>query len=202
MRFFILALGHCYCDLVYTNLCGELRDNEGVSCLVKLNCNVLAGNCNLCSRNGADRVLECCCIAVAVALEHDLNHTCSLNGYLGVSVETNGVGVVSNVGCACALVVGKLNAVCFPDLLRGGEGCTVACNGEAELNFLVRNGKICEAVRGASLIGNGSQILKDIDMVGQNLATGQGMCGSSSGSVPTDVGQPLIRVSNITVGGR
>ena len=68
--------------------------------------------------------------------------------------------------------------------------------------YIVRNGKICEAVRGAALIGNGSQILKDIDMVGENLATGQGMCGSSSGSVPTDVGQPLIRVSSITVGGR
>ena len=68
--------------------------------------------------------------------------------------------------------------------------------------YIVRNGKICEAVRGASLIGTGSDILQDIDMVGQNLATGQGMCGSSSGSVPTDVGQPLIRVSKITVGGR
>ncbi|MBE6702821.1 MAG: TldD/PmbA family protein [Ruminococcaceae bacterium] len=68
--------------------------------------------------------------------------------------------------------------------------------------YLVRNGKICEPVRGASLIGTGAQILRDIDMVGQNLATGQGVCGSSSGSVPTDVGQPLIRVSKITVGGR
>ncbi len=68
--------------------------------------------------------------------------------------------------------------------------------------YIVRNGKICEAVRGASLIGNGSQIIRDIDMVGQNLDRGQGMCGSSSGSVPTDVGQPLIRVSEITVGGR
>ena len=68
--------------------------------------------------------------------------------------------------------------------------------------YIVRNGKICEPVRGASLIGKGAQILQDIDMVGQNLATGQGMCGSSSGSVPTDVGQPLIRVSSITVGGR
>ena len=68
--------------------------------------------------------------------------------------------------------------------------------------YIVRNGKICEAVRGASLIGKGSDILMDIDMVGQNMETGQGMCGSSSGSVPTDVGQPLIRVSKITVGGR
>lgn len=68
--------------------------------------------------------------------------------------------------------------------------------------YMIRNGKICEPVRGASLIGTGSEILKQIDMIGQNLDTAQGMCGSSSGSVPTDVGQPLIRVSDITVGGQ
>ena len=68
--------------------------------------------------------------------------------------------------------------------------------------YIVRNGEICEPVRGASLIGNGAEILNLIDMVGQNLDRGQGMCGSVSGSVPTDVGQPLIRVSQITVGGR
>lgn len=68
--------------------------------------------------------------------------------------------------------------------------------------YIIRNGKICEAVRGASLIGKGSEIIMDIDMVGQNLDTAQGMCGASSGSIPTDVGQPLIRVSSITVGGR
>ena len=79
---------------------------------------------------------------------------------------------------------------------------TGAFNFAVTEGYIVRNGKICEAVRGASLIGTGSEILQDIDMVGQNLATGQGMCGSSSGSVPTDVGQPLIRVSKITVGGR
>lgn len=68
--------------------------------------------------------------------------------------------------------------------------------------YLVRNGEICEPVRGASLIGKGSEILMNIDMVGQNLDCGQGMCGSLSGSIPTNVGQPLIRVSSITVGGR
>ena len=79
---------------------------------------------------------------------------------------------------------------------------TGAFNFAVREGYMVRNGKICEPVRGASLIGTGSQILQDIDMVGQNLATGQGVCGSSSGSVPTDVGQPLIRVKTITVGGR
>ena len=79
---------------------------------------------------------------------------------------------------------------------------TGAFNFSVREGYMVRNGKICEPVRGASLIGTGSQILQNIDMVGQNLATGQGVCGSSSGSVPTDVGQPLIRVKKITVGGR
>ena len=68
--------------------------------------------------------------------------------------------------------------------------------------YLIRNGKICEPVRGASLVGKGSQVIQDIDMVGTDLEMGQGMCGSSSGSVPTNVGQALIRVSSITVGGR
>lgn len=68
--------------------------------------------------------------------------------------------------------------------------------------YMVRNGKICEPVRGASLVGKGSEVIMNIDMVGKNLDLGTGMCGSSSGSIPTTVGQPLIRVSSITVGGR
>ena len=68
--------------------------------------------------------------------------------------------------------------------------------------YMIRDGKICEPVRGASLVGKGSEILQNIDMVGTALEMGQGMCGSSSGSVPTNVGQPMIRVSSITVGGR
>ena len=68
--------------------------------------------------------------------------------------------------------------------------------------YIIRNGKICEPVRGATLIGKGSEVLLNIDMVGNNLARAQGMCGSISGSIHTDVGQPMIRVQNMTVGGR
>ncbi len=68
--------------------------------------------------------------------------------------------------------------------------------------YLIRGGKICEPVRGASLVGKGSEIIQNIDMVGTDMDMGQGMCGASSGSIPTNVGQPLIRVSSITVGGR
>ena len=75
-------------------------------------------------------------------------------------------------------------------------------NFSVDEGYMIRNGKICEPVRGASLVGKGSEIIQNIDMVGTDLDMGQGMCGSSSGSVPTNVGQPLIRVSGITVGGR
>ena len=68
--------------------------------------------------------------------------------------------------------------------------------------YLVRDGKIASPVRGASLIGRGGEILMRIDRVGKEMTMGQGMCGSLSGSVPTNVGQPTIRVSRLTVGGK
>ena len=67
--------------------------------------------------------------------------------------------------------------------------------------YMIENGKITYPVKGAALIGNGKDILFNIDRVCSNLERGQGMCGSMSGSIPTDVGQPAIRVTNITVGG-
>jgi len=68
--------------------------------------------------------------------------------------------------------------------------------------YIVENGKIKEPVRGATLIGKGMEVLNKIDMVGNNLLQSQGMCGSVSGSIPANVGQPMIRVSELTVGGR
>ena len=68
--------------------------------------------------------------------------------------------------------------------------------------YIVRNGRIDKPVRGATLIGKGSDVLLKIDMVGKKLDMSAGMCGSVSGAVPVNVGQPMIRVSQITVGGR
>ncbi len=67
--------------------------------------------------------------------------------------------------------------------------------------YMIRSGKICEPVRGATLIGKGYEVLLNIDMVADDLVLGQGMCGSVSGSIQTNVGQPMIRISEITVGG-
>ncbi|MGM0396215.1 MAG: TldD/PmbA family protein [Bacillota bacterium] len=68
--------------------------------------------------------------------------------------------------------------------------------------YLIENGRITAPVRGATLVGNGIEVLRLIDMVGNNMELGQGMCRASSGSIPANVGQPAIRVSSITVGGR
>ncbi|MDR2536168.1 MAG: TldD/PmbA family protein [Treponema sp.] len=68
--------------------------------------------------------------------------------------------------------------------------------------YMIRQGKIAEPVRGATLIGKGPEVLLNIDRIGTNFAQEAGMCGSESGSVPTNVGQPMIRVKELIVGGR
>lgn len=86
-----------------------------------------------------------------------------------------------------------------------GGGSVNPATGEfnfaANVAYIIRDGKICEPVRGATLIGSGKDILFNIDMVGNDLKRAQGVCGSASGGVPVDVGQPTIRVSQIAVGG-
>ena len=68
--------------------------------------------------------------------------------------------------------------------------------------YLIKNGKIAEPVRGATLIGNGAGALMKISMVADNMEMAQGMCGSVSGSIATNVGQPAIKIDEIIVGGR
>ena len=92
-----------------------------------------------------------------------------------------------------------LYAVCFnggsvdPSTGEFNFGCSEA--------YIIRDGKICEPVKGATLIGKGFEILQKIDMVADDLDLGQGMCGASSGSIRTNVGQPTLRISEILVGG-
>jgi len=88
--------------------------------------------------------------------------------------------------------------------LNGGSvnPTTDKFNFTASKAYIVKDGKIDHLVKDASIVGYGFEILKNIDMVGNNLALGGGMCGASSGMIPANVGQPTIRVQNLTVGGR
>jgi TldD protein len=68
--------------------------------------------------------------------------------------------------------------------------------------YLIEGGKITSPVRGATIMGNGPEVLKRIDMVGTDLALdrGRGMCGKGQ-SARVSVGQPTVRVPQLTVGG-
>lgn len=68
--------------------------------------------------------------------------------------------------------------------------------------YIVRNGRIEEQVKGASLIGTGIETLQRITKVGSELKLSPGTCGSVSGMIPTTVGQPPLLVSKLTVGGK
>jgi TldD protein len=69
--------------------------------------------------------------------------------------------------------------------------------------YLIENGKIGAPVKGATLIGNGPDVLTRVSMVGNDLKLdgGVGTCGKEGQSVPVGVGQPTLRVDALTVGG-
>jgi TldD protein len=69
--------------------------------------------------------------------------------------------------------------------------------------YLIENGKIGPAVKGATLIGNGPDALTKVEMIGNDMALdpGIGTCGKSGQGVPVGVGQPTLKLSGLTVGG-
>jgi TldD protein len=68
--------------------------------------------------------------------------------------------------------------------------------------YLIENGEITEPLREGNLIGNGPQVLRDIDMLGNDFAMGNpGTCGKDGQGVPVGDGQPTLRVKSLTIGG-
>jgi len=69
--------------------------------------------------------------------------------------------------------------------------------------YLIKNGKILKPIKGATLIGSGDEVLKKISMVGNDLRldSGIGVCGKEGQSVPVGVGQPSLKIDELTVGG-
>src|SRR5690606_27445985 len=69
--------------------------------------------------------------------------------------------------------------------------------------YLIEDGKITAPVKGATLIGNGPEVMNKVTMAGNDLAldSGVGTCGKDGQSVPVGVGQPALKIDGITVGG-
>ena len=74
-------------------------------------------------------------------------------------------------------------------------GCTEA--------YMIENGKVTQPIKGAMLIGNGPDAMHRVTMIGNDmkLDTGIGMCGKAGQGVPVGVGQPHLRMNQMTVGG-
>lgn len=87
-----------------------------------------------------------------------------------------------------------------------GGGSVSPATGEFNFSateaYIIRDGVISEPVKGCTLIGRGAEVLLNIDRVGNDLEIAPGTCGASSGMIPVCVGQPTIRIKEITVGGR
>ncbi|MBI4709779.1 MAG: TldD/PmbA family protein, partial [Nitrospirae bacterium] len=67
--------------------------------------------------------------------------------------------------------------------------------------YLIEKGMLGDPVRGATLIGNGPEILKSIDMVGSDLGFAIGTCGKDMQGVPVSDAMPTVRIPEIVVGG-
>ena len=69
--------------------------------------------------------------------------------------------------------------------------------------YLIENGEVTRPVKGATLIGNGPEVMKNISMIGNDLSldSGIGVCGKEGQSIPVGVGQPTLKIDALTVGG-
>jgi TldD protein len=91
----------------------------------------------------------------------------------------------------------------FVKKMGGGQVNTVTGEFvfEVQEGYLIENGNIGEPVREATLIGNGPEVLKSIDMVGSDLGFSIGTCGKDSQGVPVSDGMPTVRIPDLVVGG-
>ncbi|MGB7414580.1 MAG: TldD/PmbA family protein, partial [Thermosynechococcaceae cyanobacterium] len=84
----------------------------------------------------------------------------------------------------------------------GSVGPTGEFNFSVDEAYQIENGKVTKPLKGATLIGEAKDIMQKISMSSQDLGLAAGFCGSVSGSIYVTVGQPHIKVDEITVGGR
>ena len=100
-------------------------------------------------------------------------------------------------------LINSINDGLYCKSMGGGSvGATGQFNFAVEEGYLIKNGKLTKPVKGATLIGEATEVMPKISMCGNDLELAPGFCGSISGSVNVTVGQPHIKVDSITIGGR
>ncbi len=100
-------------------------------------------------------------------------------------------------------LINSINDGLYCKSMGGGSvGATGQFNFAVEEGYLIKDGKLTKPVKGATLIGEATEVMPKISMCGNDLELAPGFCGSISGSVNVTVGQPHIKVDSITIGGR
>lgn len=91
----------------------------------------------------------------------------------------------------------------FVKKMGGGQVNTVTGDFvfEVQEGYIIENGYVGEPVRGATLVGNGPEVLKSIDIVGSDLGFSIGTCGKDGQGVPVSDGMPTLRIPEMVVGG-
>jgi TldD protein len=100
-------------------------------------------------------------------------------------------------------IIADTSRALYAKSLSGGQVNPVTGDfvfGVAE-GYLIEDGRVAGPVRGATLVGNGPEVLRNIDAVGDDLDIKAGTCGKEGQSVPVGTGQPTIRIRELTVGG-
>lgn len=100
-------------------------------------------------------------------------------------------------------VIGSVNKGLIVKKMGGGQVNTVTGDFvfEVQEGYIIENGMIGEPVRGATLIGNGPEVLKSIDMVASDIGFSVGTCGKDGQGVPVSDAMPTIRIPEMVVGG-
>lgn len=100
-------------------------------------------------------------------------------------------------------IISSVDKGFFVNKMGGGQVNTVTGEFvfEVQEGYLIEKGQITEPVRGVLLIGTGQEILKNIDMVGNDLGFSIGTCGKNSQGVPVTDGIPTVRIPEIVIGG-
>jgi len=101
-------------------------------------------------------------------------------------------------------IVGSVDRGLLVRKMGGGQVNTVTGDFVFEVTegYMINGGKVGGPVRGATLAGNGPEVLKSVDMVGTDLGFGLGTCGKDGQGVPVGDAQPTLRIPEIVVGGR
>lgn len=101
-------------------------------------------------------------------------------------------------------IISSVNDGLYVVKMGGGQVDTVRGDFVFEIleGYIIENGKVGDMIKNATIMGNGPTILKEIDMVGNDIGFGIGTCGKDGQGVPVSDGQPTIRIPKIVVGGK